>query len=89
MLRQQILNPIVAQTATTTIRKYDLPFTRRKLLQPSLQNGRRLLGQRRATFLPAFSKHMNIRSSSEMRILARQPGQFRQTQSHGELVLTR
>jgi hypothetical protein len=81
VLRQQILDPIVTQSATTAIGEGDLPFPEREFLQPGLQNGRCLFGERNAAFLAPLAQHMDMGTGAKMGILAGQRGQLRRAQA--------
>jgi hypothetical protein len=86
VLRQQILEPIVAQATAAAIGKEHGPLAQCRVLHPGLQHCRRMLGQRDTAFLPAFAQHLDIRAGAQMHIVAFQSGQFGHTQPclHGK-----
>ena len=73
MLRQQILETIVAQATTMAIWEENLLLANAELLHPWLQNSHCLTSERNAAFLSPFSQHMNMGTGAKMNIFASQP----------------
>lgn len=69
MLRQKILEAVIAHSPTLTIGEYDLAIAPRRFFQPRLQHGRRLFRQRCAAFLSAFAEHMDMSAGSALNSL--------------------
>jgi hypothetical protein len=69
MLRQKILQAVIAHSPALTIGEYDLPIATRRFFQPRLQHSCRLFRQRCATFLSAFAEHVDMGAGSALNSL--------------------